>query len=65
MKNKAMLAVFCIACFSMTASAHPPSAINTSYDAQKGELTVTVKHDTKDTAKHYVRKIEVAKDEGV
>lgn len=47
------------------AAAHPPEELLLNYDAAKRLLTVQITHNTRDPQRHFVRKIEVAKNKAV
>jgi len=56
-----------IACFLLMVPravyATPPSAVNLSYDEEKGALLIEVKHITSNMHKHFIRKIIVYKND--
>jgi len=43
------------------AAAHPPSAMDASYDAEKKNLHVGMQHVTKNPRKHFIRRLSVVK----
>ncbi|MFA5810998.1 MAG: hypothetical protein WC956_01540 [bacterium] len=54
------LVVLCIVAAG-PASGNPPNAIHTSYDAQRGELEVTVQHPVTNRHKHYISEVILIK----
>ena len=47
--------------FPQAVLATAPSAVKTSYDAQRGELNVTVEHHVTGLSKHYIQEVVVTK----
>jgi desulfoferrodoxin (superoxide reductase-like protein) len=48
---------------AVNAQAHPPRSVALEYDKVKAELKITIAHVSSDLNEHYIRKIEVQKNQ--
>ena len=56
-----LLGMLMLAAVAGSASATPPSAVDLSFDRAAQQLSVTITHDSENTATHYIYKVEVKK----
>jgi hypothetical protein len=57
----ALTCLFLLATVAGPAAATPPSAVDLSFDKTAGVLTVSITHDSENTATHYIYKVEIKK----
>jgi len=63
MKKIIIVSAFLLTFFASNSFAHAPAGVDLSYDLENQVLKVTVKHVTQAVRKHYIRKIEVIKND--
>ena len=55
----ALLVPIALTALATSGFGHPPSAVTARFDTDEHLLTITVMHDVRDAAKHYIDQIEV------
>jgi len=60
-KTALVLAMAVLFIAMRSAGAHPPSAIDATYDAKRGELNVTVEHPVTKPTEHFINEVVVTK----
>lgn len=55
----AVAAAFLVFFCSSVCQAHPPSNVSLSHDRKNGLLVVVINHNSKDTAGHYIKTVEI------
>lgn len=58
MKSFLLCLVFILS--GLSAYAHPPKSVELSYDAEKGELNISVVHPVKDVKSHYIKDVIIS-----